>query len=235
MRPVLVLALSATTAGYTCVARFGDPIGPSIDGHDGDTPCVGALSGSFDDVTVPLGASCTLQHSTVRGNLRALADAQLYVLGTLVHGNIQGDGARVVQVAGGQVDGDIQIVAGTSPGALGAAVTGGTVVTGGNIQIQQMRTGRILIADAHVNTGNIQVTDNVVGHRLEILRNFSGANLQVFENTGAGQKTVAGNTVAQSLQCQGNDPPFTGLANTARDAEGQCRDAIALSTPPVRP
>ena len=234
MRAVLALALSVTTAGYTCVARFGDPIGPSIQGHDGDTPCIGALSGTFDNVTVPFGASCTLQHSTIRGNLRALEDAQLYVLGTLVHGNIQGDRARVVQVVGGQVDGDIQILAGTSPGALGAAVTGGTVVTFGNIQIQQMRTGRILISDAHVNTGNIQVTENVVGDRLEILRNFSGANLQVFGNSGAGPKTVAGNTVALSLQCQGNDPPFTGQANTARAAEGQCRDAIALSTPQVR-
>ena len=35
----------------------------------------------------------------------------------------------------------------TSPGELGAAVTGGTIVTGGDIQIEKMNTARVLVTD----------------------------------------------------------------------------------------
>jgi cytoskeletal protein CcmA (bactofilin family) len=222
MRAILVLALSFALSGYTCAARFGPDIGPSFPDHDGDIWCTRTLSGSFDDVTVPVGASCALEHATIHGNIKVLEDAQLYVSGSRVHGNIQGDRARVVQVAGGQVDGDIQIFGGVSPSAAGAVIDG-TVVTSGNIQVQRMQTGRILIRDAFVHTGNIQVTENVVGERLEIVHNVVGANLQVFANSGTGEKTVAGNDVSQILQCAENSPPFTGSPNTAGATEGQCR------------
>lgn len=223
MRAIFLLALSFALSGYSCAARFGPDIGHSFPDHDGDFLCTRTFSGSLDHVTVPVGASCALEQSTIHGNIRVLEDAQLYVSDSRVHGNIQGTRARVVQVAGGQVDGDIRIVDGLSPGAAGAVIDG-TIVTIGNIQIHRMQTGRILIRDAIVHTGNIQVTENVIdeGLGLEILRNAVGANLQVFGNTGAGDKTVAGNEVGQILQCVGNSPPFTGGPNTAGATAGQC-------------
>ena len=191
-------------------------------GSGGDIRCSGTRTGTFDNVTVPVGATCTLRNSTVQGNLMALENARLYVFSTTVRGNIQGDKARIVQVTGGRVDGDIQIVQGTSPGALGASVTGGTVVTGGDIQIEKMSTGRVIVSDARVNNGNIQIVENNTSTRLEIVRNRTGGNMQVFKNRGAGQKIVRGNTVAQDLQCKENTHPFIGGPNTAGDKEDQC-------------
>ena len=46
--------------------------------------------------------------------------------------------------------------------------------------------------------------------------------MQVFKNSGAGQKIVRGNTVAQDLQCKENTNPFIGGPNTAGDKEDQC-------------
>lgn len=192
-------------------------------GLSGDVRCTGMRSGSFDNVTVPVGATCTLENATVSGNVKALENSRLYVSNTAVRGNIQGDKASIVQVDGGRVDGNIQIVQGTSPGALGAAVTGGTVVSGGDIQIEKMVTGRIIIDGARVHNGKIQVVENSTTERLDVIGNRTGGNMQVFKNRGSGQKVVRSNTVAQNLQCKENTSPFSGKPNQAGDSEDQCR------------
>ena len=202
--------------------QFGSAGGPGGGKRGGDARCVGTLTGTFDNVTVPSGETCTLQNSTVNGNVKALENARLFMSNNHVRGNVEGDKARIVQVSGGTVDGNIQIKDGSSPSELGASVTGGTVVTGGNIQIEKMNTGRVLVADARVHKGNIQITENNTSTSLEILRNDVAQDLQVFKNRGAGSKAVSGNTVGQDLQCKENSSPFTGGPNSAGETEEQC-------------
>ena len=226
MKRIAVLAIALAACADGSAGPLLTEAGSGRDsggGISGDLRCTGTRSGTFDNVTVPVGATCTLENSTVQGNLKALENSRLYVSNTRVHGNVQGDKASIVHVTGGRVDGNIQIVQGTSPGALGVAITGGTVVTGGDIQIEKMVTGRILIEDARVDNGNIQVVENSTSGGLDIVRNRTGANMQVFKNVGAGAKTVRENTVAQDLQCKENTSPFTGSPNTAGDKEDQCR------------
>ena len=196
--------------------------GPDGRTSGGDVRCTGTLTGSFDEVTVPVGATCTLSGSTVKGNVKALENARLFMSDTHVGGNVEGDKAAIVQVSGGRVDGNIQIKDGTSHGELGASVTGGTIVTGGDIQIEKMHTARVLVADARVLKGNLQVVENSTSGSLEILRNHVAGNLQVFKNRGGGNKVVSGNTVSQDLQCKENSSPFTGGPNAAGEAEEQC-------------
>ena len=197
----------------------GPPIGVDT---DQDYDCTTSVTGTFADVYVPAGTTCRLESATVGGNVLARERSRLYVSATQVEGNIQGVGARVVQVQGGSLGGNIQIADGSSAGELGAAVTGGTVLSQGNIQISGMNTGSIRVADARLEKGNIQVEDNVVTSSLEVVQNYVAQNLQVFKNRGSGSKVVRDNQVLQIVQCAENTPPFEGGPNDAAEAEGQC-------------
>jgi hypothetical protein len=189
---------------------------------DENFDCVGTAAGAFANVFVPAGRTCYLQRSTVSGSVLAREGSRLFVSDTRVQGNIDGVEARVVQVRGGSLGGSIQIQEGSSAGELGAAVYGGTVLSQGNITIQKLNTGTIRIADVVLRKGNIQVQENAVGSRLEIVRNRVAQNLQVFVNRGRGAKVVRGNTVGQTLECKENTPPFTGGPNRAGEAKEQC-------------
>ena len=197
----------------------GDPI--AVD-TDQDYDCTATVTGNFANVFVPTGATCNLVEAAVNGNVLARESSRLYVSETQVAGNIDGVEAAVVQVEGGSLGGNIQIADGSSAGEVGASVTGGTVLTAGNIQILKMNTGTVRIADVRVEQGNIQVTENVVSSSLEIVRNYVGQNLQVFTNTGSGSKVVRDNEVLQIVQCKENTSPFEGGPNDTPEAEDQC-------------
>ena len=130
--------------------------------------------------------------------------------------------SRTVQVVGGSLGGSIQIQDGSSPGQIGVSVTGGTVLSQGNITIQKLTTGTIRITDAVLHKGNIQVQENVIGSSLDLRRNRVAQNLQVFVNSGAAAKVVQGNRVSQTLECKENTLPFTGGPNHAGEAKEQC-------------
>jgi hypothetical protein len=230
MRQVF-LSLAVLAAGCSDDSRTPtDPAGSNTSGTaidrqagtDENFDCIGTASGTFANVFVPAGRTCHLQRSTVSGNVLARESSRLFVSDTRVQGNIDGVEARVVQVRGGSLGGSIQIQEGSSPGELGAAVYGGTVLSQGNITIQKMNTGTIRIADVLLRKGNIQVQENAVGSGLEIVRNRVAQNLQVFVNRGAGAKIVRGNTVGQTLECKENRAPFTGGPNRAGEAKEQC-------------
>ena len=207
-----------------------------------DTPCVGALSGSFDNVIVPPGATCTLTNSTVSGNVKALEDSRLLIRNSMIDGNVEGDKADIVQIFSGSVrqyilikeGGPAVVPPGPSPfNVCGfgmdftpceALVSGTTVVEGG-IQVEKM-TGSVLI-DSSVKAGNVKVEGNTVNapEVLIILDSTVDQNLQLFKNVGTGNKLVQGNTVGDNLQCFENDAPFAAPFNTAGSAEGQCAPA----------
>jgi hypothetical protein len=188
-----------------------------------DQPCTGVVvGGTYENVTVPEGSTCTLRSVTVRGNVNALTNARLVVEDSRVDGNVQGDKAAVVHVRGGRLGGNLQVHEGSSTGEVGVSITGGTVLTQGNIQVTKMRTGQIVITDALVEKGNLQVEENELATGLELARNRVAQNLEVRKNRGAGAKVVRENTVAQKLECKENDSPFLGGPNAAAEAEGQC-------------
>src|SRR5687767_29653 len=59
-------------------------------GVSGEVRCVGTLSGTFDNnVIVRVGETCTLQNSTVKGNVKALENARLFMSNNHVRGNVQ--------------------------------------------------------------------------------------------------------------------------------------------------
>jgi hypothetical protein len=209
------LALNETTTSATFTTTVTNP--------DENYDCVSSVTGSFKNVFVPAGASCTLTNARVSGNILAREGARLFVYETITDGNIDGVEAAQLHVRGGRLGGSIQAQDGRSAGQVGIQISGGTVLTQGNITIQKMSTGTISITDARLLKGSIQVQENSTGTRLELLRNRVAQNVEVFVNSGAGAKIVRQNTVQQKLSCKENTGAFTGGPNVAGDVEGQCR------------
>jgi hypothetical protein len=190
--------------------------------RSGDYYCTSSVRGSFENVIVPEGRTCTLTASTVSGNILAKDGARVYVYETTTQGNIDGVEADLVHVRAGTIEGSIQVQDGNNRSLAGVRIYGGTILTQGNITVQKMNTGTISIVDAVLRKGNIQVQDNSTATRLEILRNRVAQNLQVFVNLGNTAKLVRNNTVGSVLSCKDNQLPFTGRPNVAGDVEGQC-------------
>ena len=72
--------------------------------------------------------------------------------------------------------------------------------------------------------GSVKLVDNVIpaGHVMLLLNAVVGADAGVRRNSGAGFKSVNGNTVTGELICKKNDPTFTGGPNTAGEVQDQC-------------
>jgi hypothetical protein len=88
-------------------------------------------------------------------------------------------------------------------------------VSFGGLDVQGNQTG-----------GNLDVIDNVVqtlpGSGSSITSNEVDGNMAVIRTRGTGAKTVTRNTVAGTLRCFENDPPFVGAPNIAAKLQGQC-------------
>lgn len=121
----------------------------------GGGQCRGVISGgSFENLEVPAGASCTLNGTFVDGNITVGVNAVLLAVEVTVEGNIQADGATDVTVhKDSRVGGNIQVKQGAS-----ATVDGVVVI--GDIQYES-------------NNGALNATDNQVG-----------GNIQIFQNRG---------------------------------------------------
>jgi hypothetical protein len=231
MRPLAASSFALALALVAC-GGTADPLEPTeASGVENgantsstdDQRCTGVVvGGTYENVTVPEGSTCTLRGVTVSGNVVALKNARLFVEDSRVDGNIQGDKAAVVHVRGGRLGGNLQIQEGVSTGELGVSITGGTVLTQGNIQIMKMRTGQIVVSDAVLEKGNLQLEENEVTTGLEVARNRVAQNLEVRKHRGGAAKVVRDNTVGQKLECKENDSPFVGGPNAAAEAEGQC-------------
>lgn len=145
--------------------QAGNGGGPVIQGGDGT--CQGFLGAvTVENLEVPQGASCTLDGTRVQGNIFVRNGASLTAQRVTVIGNIQADGASVVEV-----------------------LAGSTV--GGSIQIKQGGAARV--EDAILN-GDIQLESN--NDLLSAMRNQVGGSIQVFKNTGGvtvADNTINGN------------------------------------------
>jgi len=166
--------------------------GPVIQG--GDETCQGFLGAvTVENLEVPQGASCTLDGTRVQGNIFVRNGASLTAQRVTVIGNIQAEGALLVEVlAGSTVGGSVQLKQGGS-----ARVE--NVVVNGDIQFES--NNGVLSAASNQAGGNIQVFQNVGG--VTIASNFVIGNLQCKENSpapGGGNNTVQG---SKEDQCAG--------------------------------
>jgi hypothetical protein len=190
------------------------PTGPTHQRHAGgpslnsstDAECVGALPpGTYQNVTVPEGETCTISNSIVTGNIKALAGSQLHAQDNTVAGSIQADKAVTVAIIGGSVGGGIGIFDSTGEPSFVEDVNIRFVTVMQDIQLVK-NTGRITIFSNFLPNGNITVADNAVQLQLNITSNVvAGGNIEVLKNTG-GSIFMFGNVLP-------TDPDGSGTGN----------------------
>jgi hypothetical protein len=130
-------------------------------------------AGPYANVTVPAGAQCEL-------------------IGTILTGSLQAQGAGTVRVSGANITGNIQLDNGQQVTLSGTTVGGSVQLTGNGSLVWMQDLTALTVA------GNIQVNGNVGGAALH------------------------NNRATGNLQCQGNQPPPTGSGNVAALKENQC-------------
>jgi hypothetical protein len=196
-RPLLGAGKIDVSASLVALAEGDIPDGPELlDDDCFDDPATQALAditcqGFLGPVTVvnlqvPQGASCTLDGTQVKGNIKVGNDASLTAYRITVIGNIQAEGARLVEVlADSTVGGSIQLKRGGSGRVENVSV---------NRDIQFESNNGVLSAAGNQVGGNIQVYQNVGGST--IATNIVNGNLQCKENNPSpdgGNNTVQGN------------------------------------------
>lgn len=228
------MALAAVVALSACADATQDPItGPSLrpsgggDAPPSTTACTGVLPpGTYGNIVVPAGASCTITGSIIRGNVRALADSRLFMSSDQVIGFIKGEGADIVHIVSTIVDEQIFLENGTlsgGGGVLNVLIANGTVVRGGNIHVENMVTDIIAIFNVSVESGSIELIGNVTESFLQNEFNVVSTNVDVIGNSGAGGKFVTNNTAGVAVRCFSNTGAFfAGGPNFAPSRQGQC-------------
>lgn len=206
---VVISAKGITTLSYFATDKAGNRENPKTltvqVAVTGNTSCTGALTGTFRNVVVPDGASCSLPGAMVDGNVQVKRDASLSIGprgATTIRGNVQADHCRSLALAGAvTVEGNVQIQQCTAD----SGYAGPGVQIGGNFQ-------------CHDNSGACRAVNGSVG-----------GNVQVDNNTSAFPSEISGNTIRGNLQCKGNVPAPTHTAsNTARKKEGQCDASLGF-------
>lgn len=159
--------------------------------HAEETICTGFIgAATHDNVKVPEGATCTMEGTTVKGNIVVETNATLRASDVHVNGNIQGEGARSVNVMRGSfVGGSIQVVQGRSAAVRNSEIT---------MDILFDENTARLIARSNRIGGNLQAFQNTGG--VAIIRNVIDGNLQCKENVPA--PTGGGNIVQGNKEDQ---------------------------------
>lgn len=216
-----------------CFAAFILATAPAASAND--FQCVGAVpTGTFDNVVVPAGATCTLSNATVRGNIAVQPQGALYATNNDVHGNIESTKPRFVWLDDNEVGGRVwakEAAVGADPLTIWFCNNR----IGGNVQIEKIvasfgiivgpGSGCPGVGGGNTVGGNLILLENVIGPSIggiNVTANTVRGNLQFFKNTGPGPKHVHANTIHEDLQCFENSPGMSGTGNVARKAEGQC-------------
>ena len=202
---------------------------PSFAAASGDLECVSHVTGgTYNNVVVPADAECFLYDAVVRGNVTLLQYARLAMHNDKVHGSIEGDNATFFNVNASKVFGNIRATGySRRPDEIYPGIVQITEVElpNGDILVEQTNALDINIIANTVRNGSIVIRQNYVAANFDFLvrDNKVGGNLQVLDNTGEHGKFVNTNIVRGTLECSGNEEPFTGGANLARRFQGsQC-------------
>src|SRR5688572_26677433 len=116
----LAVACESVTAPDPYQRQVGGPRFEQSPAGPSDRECIGTLPpGTYQNVIVPPGQTCTISNSRMTGNITALAGSRLFSTNNTVEGNIQADKARRVDIRLGTVGGGISIVEGPGDGIPG--------------------------------------------------------------------------------------------------------------------
>ena len=220
---VVAVACSDTTAPVARTAHA-----PRLAVSPGNTRCVGTLPpGTYQNVTVPEGASCVLEHSVVLGNVTARERSSLTMFNVRVEANVhalKADflGISAVPIGAGTVGENIHVHGADSPNALFSVFINQIEVKRGNIHVEQNNAGGIAVINNTVELGSILIQNNDAAFFNSIRDNRVGRNVIVIGNSGPGPKAVQNNYLPGKVICFRNDEPFVGGPNFAQSAEGQC-------------
>ncbi|HXA41285.1 MAG TPA: hypothetical protein VNV65_00070 [Candidatus Solibacter sp.] len=199
--------------------------------------CTGTLTNATaGNVTVPAGAVCRLNGSTVKGSVSVLQNAYFEASHTRISGGLSAIGALTVflrdqssiggglvatgtaqlLVSGARIGGDLSDADAIASGFGHAQVCGASV--GGALTVTDVGPD-ILIGDPGADCqGNsvgrgLSLTRNVTAGELQVAGNTVHGDLVVQENTGTSPKTVQNNSGSGQLICSGNAAPFVGSPN----------------------
>lgn len=153
--------------------------------------CSGTLGRvTVDNLRVPSGRTCTLNGTTVKGNIVVERGGRLYTASVAVVGSIQAEGAAVVGIGSrSRINGNVQIDAG------GPLVVNGATI-GGSLQVVSNSGSSRL--NANYVKGDIQVFSHSRG--ISIVNNRVDGNLQCKGNSPA--PTGSGNVVQGNKEDQ---------------------------------
>jgi hypothetical protein len=164
-----------------------------------DAVCTGTLrAGTYDNVSVPKNASCTLNSSvTVQGNVTVAAGASLTTSFTVIVGSILSNNASVVSI-----------------GLAGSSAIGMNVTLVGT-------TGQALVENNEIG-GNILISGSPKGSTLTIDDNGVAGNVVDLAN-GTTNNAILNNAIAGNLVCVGNSQaPSGGNLTVGGNKVGQC-------------
>ena len=181
--------------------------------------CTGSLAaGSYTNLTVPKGASCSLGSGvTVTSNVTAAPGATLAIFTATVNGNVtMAMGTTLATGFGATINGNVL----SQDANLIQIGEGSRFAT--NLSLAGT-TGSIEITTSNIG-GNLTIT-GTTGLSILVADNTISTNLVLAGNNTTGDDALLANTIAGSLTCVNNTPPPTnnGQLNTVGGHKaGQC-------------
>lgn len=138
-----------------------------------DGTCTGTIGAvTLDELTVPAGATCTLNGTRIEGSVDVEGGATLVANGITVTGNLRGRSASRVEVLSGSfISGNLRIENGGSARVFGSRIDGNLIFesngsgvdasgnqVGGNVEVEE-NTGGVVISNNSIS-GNLKCVDN---------------------------------------------------------------------------
>ena len=206
--------------------------------------CNEVLTGvTTDDVVVPVDGACTLNDSTVAGNVFVSRGGFFQATGTDIVGRVKAHDALTLFIDTGSTVSRSVKAEGTAQVFVFNATVGeievehssevvqvcGTQV-GDDLEVERsgfdILVGDPLAQDCAGNTvgDDVEVERNDAQAELVVRGNTIGDDLEVNRNSGPADKAVEDNTGNGELECFGNADPFTASGNAFPEVEGQCAE-----------
>jgi cytoskeletal protein CcmA (bactofilin family) len=227
----------------------GSEQGHKRHGHRG-FKCDGTFTGiTVRRVTVKPNDSCTLNRSTVTGDVKVRTNAYFEANDTSIGGDVEGKSALTIFIRdGSSVGGDVEAKRTPQLFLFTSTVTGdieakNAISESGHVQICGVHIlegdilvkgvgGDVLVGDPltegcpgnTVDHGSVWIERNVTDIELVVRGNtILEGSLDVSDNTGPSDKFVQTNTGGKRLTCNDNGSPFVGSPNTGwAFTQGQC-------------
>jgi hypothetical protein len=204
----IAVLLSACGGGNGSTAGVGDPDAgagsralPADQGDASPGHCDGTIgSRTVDEVDVPSGATCTLEGTTVNGNVSVGVNGTLVARRVAVDGDVEGEGARLVEVSDNStIGGNLQQEQGGSSAVRDSQIHGDLQWSEQSGWLAVQRTGVSGNLQADQNSGGLKISDNRIGGDLECEQNTPAP-------TG-GDNTVSGHRSGQCAAAAGGREP----------------------------